>query len=85
MFLVTGWLAAAYGVLSQFGDPSLVTPAAAIETGRRVSRAMLGIGFLLLLVSVWSSGYSFAHAGRAPIAMVACLLPAAVLFINAVS
>jgi hypothetical protein len=86
ILLVAGWLVAAYGVLSQFGDPNPLTPAAVIESGRRFSGAMLGLGILLLLISIWLSGYSFAHAKwRASITIVACLLPAVVLFINAVS
>jgi hypothetical protein len=86
ILLVVGWLVAAYGVLSQLGDPNPHTPAAVIENERRFSGAMLGTGILLLLVSVWLSGYSFAHAKwRASITMVGCLLPAVVLFINAVS
>jgi hypothetical protein len=86
ILLGAGWLVAAYGVLSQLGDPNPYIPAAVIENDRRMSGAMLGTGILLLLVSVWLSGYSFAHARwRASITIVACLLPATVLFINAVS
>jgi|HubBroStandDraft_1064217.scaffolds.fasta_scaffold171554_3 hypothetical protein len=86
IFVAVGWLVAAYGVLSQLGDPNPHIPAAVIENGRRVSGAMLGTGILLLLGSVWLSGYSFVHARwRASITIVACLLPAIVLFISAVS
>jgi hypothetical protein len=86
ILVAVGWLVAAYGALSQLGDPAPHTPVAVIENGRRISVAMLGAGILLLLVSVWLSGYSFAHAKwRASITIVACLLPAVVLFINAFS
>jgi hypothetical protein len=86
LILFAGWLLAAFGVLSQLGDPFPDIPAAVIENHRRFSVAMLGTGILLLLVSVWLSGYSFAHAKlRASITMVACLLSAVVLFINVVS
>lgn len=44
MLLVAGWLVAAYGVLSQFGDPNPHTPAAVIDNQRRLSGAMLGTG-----------------------------------------
>jgi hypothetical protein len=85
MFLLAGWRFAAYGVLSQLGDPNPHIPATAIENSRRFSGAMLGTGILLLLISIWLSGYSFAHAKwRASITIVACLLPTVVLFINAV-
>jgi hypothetical protein len=73
-------------VMSQLDDPNPHIPAAEIEIHRRFSVAMLGIGILLLLGSVWLSGYSFTHAKwRASIAMVACMLPAVVLFIHAFS
>jgi len=73
-------------VLSQLGDPNPHIPAAVIENQRRLSGAMLGAGILSLLVAVWLSGYSFAHAKwRASITMIGCLLPAVVLFINAVA
>jgi hypothetical protein len=86
VLLAAGWLVAAYGVLSQLGDPNPHTPAAVIENQRRFSEAMLGTGILSLLVAVWLSGYSFAHAKwRSSITMIGCLLPAVVLFINAVT
>lgn len=85
LLLVAGWLLAAYGVLSQLGDPNPHIPAAVIENERRFYGAMLGTGILLLLLSVWLSGYSFSRAKwRASITLAACLLPAVVLFINAV-
>lgn len=76
-----GWLLAAWGVLSQMGDPSPLVPRSELEAHRHVSQAFLLVGFMFLLAGLWLSGYSFSLARkRATVALFACVAPLVVIF-----
>ncbi|TCV91101.1 hypothetical protein EC912_1143 [Luteibacter rhizovicinus] len=63
LFLVTiGWLFAIYGVMSQVGDPAPDTPIAQIVATRHRSVAVLVVGVICLLSSLWLSGRVFPEA-----------------------
>ena len=50
--VVAGWLLVVYGVLSQLGDPNPHIPTSVIEKGHETSEMRLGIGMILLLISM---------------------------------
>jgi hypothetical protein len=79
-----GWLSAAYGVLSQLGDPAPWVTATELEVHRRTSIGFMVGGVLMVLGSVWLSGYSFSSARKRAIFAALCsLIPMAGLFITA--
>lgn len=81
VLVVVGWLLAAYGVLANFGDPDPRIPSPVIERERHESAAILCVGIISLLSSIWLSGYSFTLAKRrASLALVACLAPFIALY-----
>jgi hypothetical protein len=79
--VVIGWLLAFYGALSQLGDPAPGVSLATIEAHRQTSAVVLLIGIVVLLSSLWLSGYSFGQARRrASIAAILCVAPVITIY-----
>ncbi len=67
------WPLTYYGVMSQLGDYQPDTSHEVIEANRRISVAVLSVGFLCFIGSLWLSGYSFIGAKvRSSIAAIGC-------------
>lgn len=80
---ITGWLLAFYGVLSQLGDPSPAVSRSIIEGHRHASIAVLSLGFVSLLSSLWLSGATFAHAKkRSVLAAALVAVPAIAVIVD---
>ena len=78
---VLAWPLIWFGVLSQLGDYAPNTPREVMASNQRTSMTALVVGLVLLLGSLWLSGYSFANAKvRSVSAALLCLsLPTALL------
>ena len=76
LLVVVGWLIAFYGITSQLGDPGPTISHAQIEANRLRSFAVLLVGIVCLLSSLWLSGYCFLVAKvRSIVAAAAVVLP----------
>ena len=62
LFAVLAWPLMYYGIVSQLGDYRPSTSPEVILTNQRMSVAVLSVGFLSLIASLWLSGYSFTGA-----------------------
>lgn len=59
---LVGWLIAAFGFLSQGGDPPPRMPDSVIERHRNIAVAMLLVGVICILTSMWLAGRSYMDA-----------------------
>ncbi|WP_139350896.1 hypothetical protein [Rhodanobacter sp. C01] len=76
LLVALGWLLAFYGVMSQVGDPGPTISPAQIDANRLRSFAILLVGIVCLLSSLWLSGYSFMVAKvRSIVSAAAVVLP----------
>lgn len=62
LLAVLAWPLTYYGIMSQLGDYRPGTPLEVILANQRMSVAVLSVGFLSLMASLWLSGYSFTGA-----------------------
>ena len=82
--VVIGWASGSYGVLSQLGDPAPWVPKAELAAHRDVSLTFMFSGALLLLASLWLSGYAFSNARvRASIATLLVVVPLIIILSQA--
>lgn len=81
VLVVTGWLLAFYGVMSQLGDPAPTVPHSVIESHRHVSITALLIGVIFLLGSLWLSGCSFIGARKRSLLVVALIAVPAIAIV----
>jgi hypothetical protein len=75
LFVALAWMALFFGATLLIADPRPGTPSAEIEATRHLALAIECAGYLLVLCSIWLSGYSFVAARwRSILAMLACLV-----------
>jgi hypothetical protein len=75
LFVALAWMALFIGATLLIADPRPGTPSAEIEATRHLALAIECVGYLLILCSIWLSGYSFVAARwRSIFAMLACLV-----------
>ncbi len=83
VLVAAGWLLCFYGVMSQLGDPSPTTPSSVIEAHRHTSIAILLVGVLCLVSSLWLSGRSYVEAmKRSLMAAVLAVAPVVAAFVS---
>jgi hypothetical protein len=74
---VTGWLITSLGFLFQGGDPPSTMSDSVIERHRDIAIAMLLVGLIFILTSMWLAGRSYAEAKvRSLLAMAVVVVPA---------
>lgn len=74
VLVVAGWLLAFYGAMSQMGDPPPTMPRSVIESHRHIADAVLLVGILCLLNSLWFSGRSYVRARKRFLLVAALIL-----------
>lgn len=73
LLAVLAWPLIYYGIMSQLGDYRPGTPTEVILANQRISVAVLSVGFLSFLGSLWLSGYGFIGAKvRSTLAALIC-------------
>jgi hypothetical protein len=66
------WPLLIYGLMSQLGDPQPGTSSEVTAANRRLSVAVLSVGFLCFLGALWLSGFSFTGAKVRSLLAAAC-------------
>jgi hypothetical protein len=73
----TGWLVGGFGFLSQGGDPPPSIPDSVIERHRDIAIALLLVGGVCVLASLWFAGRSYPEAKvRSLLALGLAVVPA---------
>jgi di/tricarboxylate transporter len=81
VLVIIGWFSYAYGVFSQMGDPVPWVTKAELEAHRLVAVTFMLLGVLLVLSSLWLSGYAFSSARwRSAFTTLCAVVPVVVLF-----
>ncbi|MEP6634980.1 MAG: hypothetical protein ABJA62_12320, partial [Luteimonas sp.] len=71
---ILAWPLIIYGLLSQLGDYHPSVSRDVIVDNRRISVAVLSVGFFCYLCALWLSGFSFTGAKIRSILAFACCL-----------